>query len=81
MRKLRVRRQLLSGVGELFELETSSGLTVVVVAHRSGRRQIALRAGDAERPAASTTLTRTEALAIAALLSGTHIELVTVSVP
>ncbi len=65
MRKLKVRHQPLPGIGELFELDTTSGLTLTVVTHRSGR------------PMVTAGLGRAEALAIATLLGGAHIELAT----
>ncbi len=77
MRTLQVRHQRLPGIGELFELDTASGLTLTVVTHRSGRRDIASGTRDEARPAVTAGLTRAEALAIATLLSGAHIELST----
>lgn len=77
MRKLKVRHQLLPGIGELFELDTASGFTLTVVTHRSGRRDIAIGTRDEEQPTVIAGLTRTEALAVATLLSGAHIELAT----
>ncbi len=74
---MKVRHQPLPGIGELFELDTASGLTLTVVTHRSGRRDIAIGARDEEQTAVTAGLTRAEALAIAALLSGAHIELAT----
>ena len=79
MRKLKVRHQVLPGIGELFELDTASGLTLTVVTHRSGRRDIAIETRDEEQPMATAGLTRAEALAVATLLSGAHIELATTS--
>ena len=77
MRKLKVRHQPLPGIGERFELDTASGLTLTVVTHRSGRRDIAIETRDEEQPMATAGLTRAEALAVATLLSGAHIELAT----
>jgi len=75
MRKLRVRHEALPGVGERFEFPTASGMTVIVVTQRSGRRDVALRAGGEDGPLLSVALTRNESLALATLLMGTHIEL------
>ena len=76
MRAQKVRHRRLPHVGELYEVDTIAGPIVAVVAHRSGRRDIAFRTGDAEQPPAAISLTRREALAIASLLTGNHIELV-----
>ncbi len=77
MRKLKVRHEPLPGIGELFELDTASGLTLTVVTHRSGRRHIAIGSRDEEQPIVTAGLSRAEALAVATLLSGAHIELTT----
>ena len=77
MRKMKVRHQPLPLVGDLFELGTSSGRTITVISLRSGRRDIAIGHPDAEEPLATVGLSRTEATAVAALLTGTHIELTT----
>jgi TrkA domain protein len=74
MRKFKVRNQPLPGVGQLFELDTASGLTVSVITHRSGRRDLVVSDGKAEEPIVSAPLTRGEANAVAALLIGVHIE-------
>ncbi len=81
MRKLKVRHQTLPLLGELFELDTASGLTLTVVTHRSGRRDLAIGTRDEEQPTVTAGLTRTEALAIATLLSGTHLEVATTPRP
>ena len=81
MRKLKVRHQPLPGIGERFELDTASGLTLTVVTHRSGRRDVAIGTRSEEQPVVTAGLTRAEALAIATLLSGAHIELVTAPRP
>ncbi len=75
MRKFKVLNQPLPGVGQLFELETSAGLTVSVVSHRSGRRDLVVADGKSEQPIVTAALTRAEAIAVAALLTGVHIEL------
>lgn len=75
MRKLKVRHQPLPGIGELFELDAASGLTLTVVTHRSGRRDLAIGTGDEDQPKVTVGLTRTEALAVAMLLSGVQVEL------
>ncbi len=77
MRKMKARHQRLPGIGERFELDTAAGLTLTVVNHRSGRRDIAIATRDEAQPAVTAGLTRAEALAIATLLSGAHIDLAT----
>ena len=77
MRKLKVRHERLPGVGDLFELVSSSGLAVTVVSQRSGHRHLAIGAPDADEPIVTAALTRSEATALAALLVGAHIELTT----
>lgn len=79
MRKLKVRYEPLPGVGELFELIAASGLAVRVVSQRSGRRDLALGAPDADEPTVTVALTKAEATALAALLVGAHIELISES--
>jgi K+/H+ antiporter YhaU regulatory subunit KhtT len=78
MRKVKVHHERLAGVGERFQLTTASGLNVTVVCHRSGRRDLAMGAPGADAPIVIAALSRTEAAAVAALLTGTHIELQTV---
>lgn len=77
MRKLKVRHQPLPGIGELFKVDTACGLTVTVVSHRSGRREIVVGRREADEPLATAALTRNEAAAVATLLTGAHIELIT----
>ena len=77
MRKLHVRHRPLPGIGDLFELDLASGLTLSVVGHRSGRRDLSLAEREADSPMVSAPLTRSEATAVAALLTGAHIELTT----
>ena len=77
MRKVQVRHRQPPGIGELFELDTASGLSLTVVTNRSGRREIAIGTRDEAQPAVTAGLTRAEPLAIATLLSGAHIELAT----
>ncbi len=77
MRTLKVRRRALPGIGERFELDTGSGPTLFVVAHRSGRRDIALGEPGADEPTATASLSRAEAAAMATLLTGTPIHIVT----
>ena len=75
MRTLRVRQRL-PGIGERFEPDTASGLTLTVVTHRSGRRDVAIGRRDEEQPVVTAGLTGAQALAIATV-SGVHIELAT----
>jgi K+/H+ antiporter YhaU regulatory subunit KhtT len=77
MRKVKIRHRRLAGVGDLFELDAASGSTITVISHRSGRSDIAIgKTGD--EPSSSTGLTRTEAAAVALLLSGANVELETI---
>jgi K+/H+ antiporter YhaU regulatory subunit KhtT len=75
MRKQKVKHRLLPGIGDFFEIVTASGLSVSVVSHRSGRRDVAVGVPGADQPLVSAPLTRTEAVALATLLTGAHIEL------
>jgi K+/H+ antiporter YhaU regulatory subunit KhtT len=77
MRKLHVRHEPLPHIGEKFELDTASGLTISVVTHRSGRRDLGIGERGGYQPLVTAVLTRPEAAAVAALLVGAHIELVT----
>lgn len=77
MRKLKVHHEPLPGIGELFEIATTSGASVQVAAQRSGRRQLSVRAADADETTFSISLSRAEAAGLAALLVGAHIELIT----
>jgi K+/H+ antiporter YhaU regulatory subunit KhtT len=77
MRKLKVRQERLPGIGDRFELDTGGGLTITVVNHRSGRRDISLAERGAEVPLATAALSRAESVAVAALLTGLQIELIT----
>jgi K+/H+ antiporter YhaU regulatory subunit KhtT len=78
MRKLKVRHRPLPGIGDRFELDTADGLTVTVVSHRSGRRDIAIGEPGRDEPLAITRVTRSQAAAVALLLTGAHVELTTV---
>lgn len=77
MRKLKVRHAPLPGIGDVFELVATSGLAVQVVSQRSGRRELAIGSPGADQPTITVSLTRAEATAIASLLLGAHIDLVT----
>lgn len=77
MRKVKVRRHPLPGVGDRFDLATASGMTVTVVSHRSGRRDIGIGEPGADAPLAITGLTRSEATAVGMLLVGAHIDVTT----
>ena len=78
MRSLKVRQQTLPRVGERFELDSDAGDTISVVSHGSGQKSLAIRRPGDEEPWASTTLSRDEAAALAALLTGAIIEVTTV---
>jgi K+/H+ antiporter YhaU regulatory subunit KhtT len=76
MRKQKVKHRALPGIGDFFEIAIGSGLSVSVVNHRSGRRDLAVGVPGAAEPLVSASLTRNEAIALAALLTGAHIELI-----
>jgi K+/H+ antiporter YhaU regulatory subunit KhtT len=78
MRKLNVRHQRLPHIGDRFELDTASGMTIIVVSHpRSGRQNIGIAQPDGEEPLVTVALTKSEAGALAMLMTGAHIELTT----
>ena len=77
MRKVTVRHQPLPGIGDLFQLDGASGVVITVVNHRSGRCDVAVGKRDGDQPAVVAALTRREAAAVAALLTGAAIEVVT----
>lgn len=77
MRTLKIRHERLPGIGELFGIVAASGLSVQVVSHRSGRRDLSIGSPDADQPEITVSLTRSEASGLAALLVGAHIELIT----
>jgi K+/H+ antiporter YhaU regulatory subunit KhtT len=77
MRRLKVRHEPLPRIGDLFEITPACGLTVTVVSHRSGRRDLSVGTPGEQQPLATVSLTRTEATALATLLTGAHIELTT----
>lgn len=76
MRKLKVRHEPLPGIGELFRFTTASGAVMSVVSHRSGRRDVSVAVPGADDTLATVPLTRSESLALATLLTGSHIQLV-----
>jgi hypothetical protein len=77
MRKLKIRHEPLPGLGELFEVLAASGPAVRVGSYRAGRRELSIGSPGADAPDAVVSLSRAEATALAALLVGAHIELVT----
>jgi K+/H+ antiporter YhaU regulatory subunit KhtT len=76
MRKLKVGHEPLPGIGERFHVESACGLTITVVSHRSGRRDVAILETGDDEPLATVALSKGEAAAVAALLVGAQIELV-----
>jgi K+/H+ antiporter YhaU regulatory subunit KhtT len=78
MRRVKVRHRRLAGIGDRFELDTTDGSTVTVISHRTGRRDIAIGVPGGDAPLAITGLTRSQATAVALLLTGAHVELTTV---
>jgi K+/H+ antiporter YhaU regulatory subunit KhtT len=77
MRKLRVRHKRLPGIGDLFELGSRTGMAVSVVSLPSGGRHLSIGPPEEDEPIATVALSRSEATALAALLVGAHIELIT----
>ena len=65
MRRLKAQHQSLPGIGELIQRDTASELTLTVISHRSGRRDIAVGRRDEDRPTVTAGLTRAEAVAVA----------------
>jgi K+/H+ antiporter YhaU regulatory subunit KhtT len=76
MRKLNVRHEPLPGIGDRFELDTASGQTMIVIAHRSGRRDLAISDGG-DVPDINVRLSKSQAIAVATLLLGAHMEFTT----
>jgi K+/H+ antiporter YhaU regulatory subunit KhtT len=75
MYKVTVRHQRLPGIGDRFELDTASGVTVTVVSHLRGVRHVVIQPyGD--EPIPTAVLTEVEAAGLAALLVGVQVELV-----
>jgi K+/H+ antiporter YhaU regulatory subunit KhtT len=74
MRTVKVHHELLPHIDERFELATASGLTLTVVCHRSGRRDLGLRLRGADRPEIVAALSSAEAAAVASLLTGAYVE-------
>jgi K+/H+ antiporter YhaU regulatory subunit KhtT len=77
LQALGVRHHPLPGIGDLFEVDLEGGGALSVVQHRSGGRALMVRDGAACD--AAVEVTQPEALALAALLTGTQIELTTSS--
>ena len=77
MRKVKVRHRPLPGIGDVFELDSTSGLKVTVINHRSGRRELAIGESAAGEPIAIVSLTRAQAAAVAQLLTGAYVEITT----
>ena len=75
MRTLKVQHETLPHVGDRFEFSTGAGLTVTVVAQQSGQRELAVSQPNDDQPLVTLSLSRTEATALAALLTGVHVEL------
>ncbi len=80
MRKMKVRHRRLPGIGDLYELDTAAGETITVIGHRSGRRDVAIGRSDSNDSLLTTGLTRSEATALAMLLTGVNVELTATAV-
>jgi K+/H+ antiporter YhaU regulatory subunit KhtT len=78
MRKVVVRHERLPKIGEVFEIDVASGHTVTVVARRSGRRDLSIAPRGSDEPIVTLAVGRSEALALAALLTGVQVEITTV---
>jgi K+/H+ antiporter YhaU regulatory subunit KhtT len=76
MYKVTVRHQRLPGIGDRFDLDTASGVTVTVVSRTRGVRDVMVKTPYGDEPIATAVLTEGEAAALAALLLGVQVELV-----
>ena len=81
MRKFKVHHEPLPGVGELLRFTTASGVVMSVVSYRSGRRDVSVGVPGADDTVVTVPLSRSESLALATLLTGSHIELVAAPKP
>jgi K+/H+ antiporter YhaU regulatory subunit KhtT len=77
MRKLTVRHERLPRIGERFELDLASGVTLTILSHRSGRHDLIITRPDGEKPSVTAALTGREARALAMLLASAYVELTT----
>ena len=66
---VRVREQVLPGIGHRYEVLLERHRRVVVVVQRDGRRELTIGHGD-DDTRATTTLSQDEAVAVAAILTG-----------
>jgi K+/H+ antiporter YhaU regulatory subunit KhtT len=76
MYKVTVRHQRLPGIGDRFDLDTASGVTVTVVSRLRGARDVIMQTPYGDEPIAAAVLTEGEAAGLAALLVGVQVELV-----
>lgn len=76
MYKVTVRHQRLPGIGDRFDLETASGVTMTVVSRVRGLRDVVIQSPYGDEPVAIAVLTEGEAAGLAALLVGVQVELV-----
>jgi hypothetical protein len=73
MTDITILRRALPGRGELLEFPTESGTVLIILIHRSGQRDFFVRLPGCDEPAASLSLTESEAAALVALLVGASI--------
>jgi len=67
---LRIREQRLPGIGNRYDLPLDRGRHLMIVVGRDGRCQVGVVTGDADEPDRVVSLSREQAVAVAALLAG-----------
>lgn len=67
---VRIREQVLPGIGHRYDVDVGRDRQLVVVVQREGKRQVAIAERAADEPVAAVTLTHDQAVAVAALLTG-----------
>jgi hypothetical protein len=67
----------LPGIGQRFELDTASGVALILVSHRSGQCDVAIADGAGAQAVITASLTRSESGALAMSPAGVHTELTT----
>ena len=67
---LRIREQRLPGIGNRYDLPLDRDRHLMIVVGRDGSCQVGVVTGDADEPDGVVSLTRDQAVAVAALLAG-----------
>ncbi len=67
---VRIREQVLPGIGHRYDVDVGGHRQPVVVLQREGKRQVAIAERASDEPVAAVTLTYEQAVAVAALLTG-----------